>query len=283
MTAYKTQSGDTDIASEMVVFSIWHSWDEAKKSTSLDYSTKSARTMSWYLATAYLGNRSETEKVHYFLRKVLDSDYLGLFSTGEQMKMTGVIEETVVVTKILDALGIPYHVGGSVASSIWGEMRYTQDIDIVADIQEGQVRSLFDAFSPRFYVSEVAVTEAIKLGQSFNLIDNETGWKIDIFLLDKDPFQISRFQRRKRVIVNETGETLSFSSPEDTIIQKLIWYQKTDKQSSQQWRDILGILKLQQSDLDLTYLQHWTKILRLTMELEQALLESTSPDTQLDN
>ncbi|MFN5513702.1 MAG: hypothetical protein ACK5CA_02855 [Cyanobacteriota bacterium] len=276
MTSYKTQSGDTDIASEMVVFSIWRSWDEAKKSTSLDYSTKSARTTSWYLTTAHLENRSESEKVFYFLRKVLNSDYIGLFSVGEQITMTGVIEETVVVAKILDALGIPYHVGGSVASSIWGEMRYTQDIDIVADIQEGQVRSLFEAFFPRFYISEVAMREAIKLGQSFNLIDNETGWKIDIFLLDKDPFQISRFQRRKQVIVNETGESLSFSSPEDTILQKLIWYQKTDKQSSQQWRDILGILKLQQSGLDLIYLQNWAEILRLTMELEQALLESTT-------
>ncbi|WP_330202763.1 hypothetical protein [Cyanobacterium sp. Dongsha4] len=71
------------------------------------------------------------------------------------------------------------------------------------------------------------------------------------------------------------GETLNFSTPEDTILQKLIWYRKTKKQSSQQWRDILGIFKLQQSDLDLGYLKQWAEILKLSTELDQALLEST--------
>jgi hypothetical protein len=48
----------------------------------------------------------------------------------------------------------------------------------------------------------------------------------------------------------------------------------TQKQSSQQWRDILGILKLQQSALDFIYLQQWANILQLSAELAQALRES---------
>lgn len=274
-TTYKTQSEDTDIVSEMVLFSLVRSWGETKKAINLNHNTNNARTTAWYIATSTLINKTKSQQIHYFLRKVLDSDCIDKLSIREKITMTGVIEETLVVTKILDAMRISYHVGGSVASGIWGEMRYTQDIDLVADIQESQINLLLKAFSPRFYISEIAVREAIKLGQSFNLIDNETGWKIDIFILDQDPFQISRFQRKKQIVVNEMGENIYFSTPEDTILQKLIWYQKTGKQSSQQWRDILGILKLQQSDLDFVYLKQWANILRLSTELDQAILEST--------
>jgi len=71
------------------------------------------------------------------------------------------------------------------------------------------------------------------------------------------------------------GQTLNFSSPEDTILQKLILDQMTQKQSTQQWRDILGIFKLQQSALDMAYLQQWANFLQLSPELEQALQESS--------
>jgi hypothetical protein len=189
--------------------------------------------------------------------------------------MTGAIEEALIVAEILESLDIPYLVGGSVASGIWGEMRYTQDIDLVADLKESQIELLINAFSPRFYLSQIAIQEAIKSGHSFNLIDNQTGWKIDIFMLTQEPFKQSKFQRRQKISVNEMGQTLNFSSPEDTILQKLLWYQMTQKQSAQQWRDILGIFKLQQSELDFAYLQQWANLLQLSEELEQALKESS--------
>jgi hypothetical protein len=106
------------------------------------------------------------------------------------------------------------------------------------------------------------------------LIDNETGWKIDIFILTQEPFKQSRFQRKQKVLVNEIGQILNFSSPEDTILQKLLWYCMTQKRSEQQWRDILGILKLQRTALDLDYLTQWAHILELSAELEQAFLDS---------
>ena len=274
-STYKTQSEDTDIASEIVLFSLWRSWNFGKKAINLNHNTHNARSTAWHIATTTLANKNKSQQIQYFLKKVLDSDYIKDFHTQEEITMTGVIEETLLVAKILESIGICYHVGGSVASGIWGEMRYTQDIDLVADIQESQIPLLVHAFSPRFYISEIAVKEAIELGQSFNLIDNETGWKIDLFILNEDPFQISRFQRKKTISVNEMGETLDFSSAEDTILQKLIWYRKTQRQSAQQWRDILGILKLQQSDLDFTYLQKWARSLQLLTELDQALREST--------
>lgn len=272
---YKTQSYDTAIAAELVLFNLWRSQSLLQRSTNLNHNTRSARSTAWYVAKTTLANENPTQQIRYFLKKVLDHNWFDYLEIQGEIKMTGVIEEALIVAEILESLDIPYLVGGSVASGIWGEMRYTQDIDLVADIKENQIELLLNAFSSRFYISEIAIREAIELGQSFNLIDNQTGWKIDIFILTKEPFQQSRFQQKKRISVNEMGQNLNFSSAEDTILQKLIWYRMTQKQSPQQWRDILGILKLQQSALNFDYLQQWAYILQLSTELEQAFRESS--------
>lgn len=271
---YKTQSNDTSIASELILFDLWRSWGVTKRTIHLNNNTLNARTTAWYIAQTKLSHQSKREQIYYFLQKILESDWIDYCTIREKIMITGVIEETLIVANILESIGISYLVGGSVASGIWGEMRYTQDIDFVADIPENQIQTLLDAFSPRFYISEIAIQDAIKNGQSFNLIDNETGWKIDIFILTPDPFQQSRFNSKREISINEMGETLYFSSPEDTILQKLIWYTMTKKISTQQWRDILGIIKLQAEELDFNYLQKWADFLKLSTDLQQALQES---------
>lgn len=273
MNGYKTQAYDTAISAEIAQFAIWRSWNLIQRATHLNHNTYSSRCTAWHIIKTTLATQNKTQQIRYFLKKVLDSHCLNYIEIQREIKMTGVIEEALIVAEILESLEIPYLIGGSVASGIWGEMRYTQDIDIVADFQESQISQLINAFSPRFYISEIAIREAIKLGNSFNLIDNETGWKIDIFILTQEPFKQSKFRRKQPICVDEMGRTLNFSSPEDTILQKLLWYRMTQKQSTQQWRDILGILKLQQSTLDLVYLQQWSNILQLSEEIEQALTE----------
>jgi len=273
--SYKAQSYDTAIAAEVTLFHLWRSQSILQRAINLNQTTNSARSTAWYIAKTTLANQTPSQQIQYFLKKVLDQHWIDCLEIPGEIKMTGAIEQALIVAEILESLDISYLVGGSVASGIWGEIRYTQDIDLVADIKLSQISLLINAFSPRFYLSEVAIIEAIKLGQSFNLIDQQTGWKIDIFILTQDPFQQSRFQQRKRISVNEMGQKLNFSSPEDTILQKLIWYRMTQKQSPQQWRDILGVLKLQQSALNLDYLQKWANTLQLSTELEQALRESS--------
>ena len=271
---YKTQSCDTTIAAELAQFAIWRSWYPTQRATHLNNNTRSARCSAWHIAQITLGSQTKTQQIDYFLRKILDQEWHDRFQNQGEIEMTGAIEEAIIVADILESLEIPYLIGGSVASGIWGEMRYTQDIDIVAHLQESHIEAVLNAFSPRFYLSEIAIREAIVGGGSFNLIDNETAWKIDIFVLTVDPFKQSKFQRRQQISVNETGRTLHFSSPEDTILQKLLWYRMSQKRSERQWRDILGILKLQNTLLDLAYLQQWADILQLVEELEQAFIES---------
>jgi hypothetical protein len=271
---YITQSPDTAIAAELYLFDLWRSQTPTQRASQVNHNTLETRETAWYIAKTTLVSQSKTKQINLFLKKVLDDSLIEYLDIPGDMTMTGVMEEILVITNILESLEIPYLVGGSVASGIWGEIRYTQDIDLVVDLKKDQIDSLINVCSPRFYLSKVAIEEAIYLGNSFNLIDNHTGWKIDLFILTADPFQQNRFQRKKSVSLDETGKTFNVSSVEDTILQKLIWSGMGQRQSGQQWRDILGVIKLQQPVIDISYLRGWANILKVSADLEQALTES---------
>lgn len=275
-TPYVTQAPDTAIAAERHLFNLWRSQSPSQRARQLSQSTLEARKIAWHLSGMGLTVQDKACQVYGFLQKVLDDGLVKSVNHTGEITMTGVMEEILIIADILDALEIPYLVGGSVASGIWGEIRYTQDIDLVVDLQKHQIEALITAFSPRFYLSEVAIREAIDLSTSFNLIDNDTGWKVDFFILTSDSFQQNRFQRKQRITIDESANTINISGPEDTILQKLIWYSMGQQQSGQQWRDILGIIKLQQSSLDLAYLKQWAQTLNLARELESALATSKS-------
>jgi len=77
-------------------------------------------------------------------------------------------EPILVVTRIvatLDELAIPYVVGGSLASSVYGIPRATQDVDLVADIKLEQVEAFTASLMAEFYVDAGMITDAIKLGR----------------------------------------------------------------------------------------------------------------------
>lgn len=142
------------------------------------------------------------------------------------MTLASPIRITHLVTEIFDYLNIPYMLGGSLASSVHGIPRATQDIDIVADIKPFHVAPLVKAFEVAFYIDAEMVQEAIKCRSSFNIIHLETMFKVDIFILKDDLTSIDEMSRRKPCQISEESQQAFFvSSAEDIIIQKLHWFQ----------------------------------------------------------
>jgi hypothetical protein len=91
--------------------------------------------------------------------------------------------------EVLDRLGIRYLVAGSMATTIYGEPRFTNDIDVVVDLRSEQVDSFCRAFpSTDFYCYREAVVDAIRLRSQFNIIHFESGIKIDVFIPDESEF-----------------------------------------------------------------------------------------------
>lgn len=67
------------------------------------------------------------------------------------MELTDLLQR---VAAVLDQLGVPYAVVGSMASSLYGEPRLTNDVDVLADLRAEHAKAFVDAFSPdEFYVS----------------------------------------------------------------------------------------------------------------------------------
>ncbi|MEW6743961.1 MAG: hypothetical protein AB1486_14515 [Planctomycetota bacterium] len=72
----------------------------------------------------------------------------------------------------------------------------------------------------------------------------------------------------------EQSAQAKFASPEDTVLHKILWYQKGGGVSERQWGDVLGILKVQRDQLDLGYMRHWAQSLGITELLERAIGEA---------
>jgi len=164
------------------------------------------------------------------------------------------IEVTLKVTGVLEKLGIPYLIGGSLASTLYGMIRSTQDSDIVAEMQSEHVQAFIAALQNEFFIDEEMIIESVKTNSSFNIIHRDTMFKVDVFIPHQRPFLQSQIARAQRQTFSlESEMSANFASPEDTILSKLEWYRMGGEVSDRQWRDILGVMKIRAGDLDLNY------------------------------
>ncbi len=182
------------------------------------------------------------------------------------------IRVSLIVTRILEEHGIPYLIGGSVASIIHGEPRLTNDIDLVADIREEQVSQLVAALETDFYIDDRAVHRAVRERKSFNILYLETMYKVDIFIPRGDEWSHEQMRLRegKNLVEGDESTLRLVASPETTVLQKLWWFRRGNEVSEQQWRDVLGVLKVKADRLDYDYLKLWAAKLTVSDLLDKA-------------
>ncbi|MGD9972862.1 MAG: hypothetical protein AB7S77_07365 [Desulfatirhabdiaceae bacterium] len=180
------------------------------------------------------------------------------------------------VTEAFEKLGIPYYIGGSVASSAYGIPRSTLDIDMVSDLKPEHVPQLVRMLEPSYFIDEDTIIDAIRRVSSFNLIHIETMMKIDVFIKSDTPYQTETFRRKKKDKLDEeqSSPELFLASPEDIILNKLMWYRLGGCVSDRQWGDILGVLKIQKNELDRPYLNQWAIELNVSELLEKAFRDA---------
>jgi hypothetical protein len=177
------------------------------------------------------------------------------------------------VAAVLEDLGIEYALGGSLASSLQGEPRSTNDVDFAVRLEEHQVSPLVARLGPDFVVDEEGLRDAVRRRQSYQIYFLPFVLKIDLFMRGVSAFDRSEFARRVPVRVGERGR-LYAASPEDNLLRKLLWFRDGGGVSDRQWRDVLGILRVSGAGLDRPYLQHWAMQLRVSDLLDEAFAQA---------
>ena len=189
--------------------------------------------------------------------------------------MDETLKMALVVADAFDQLGVRWFFGGSLASSINGVPRATFDADLVADLSADHVGPLVGLLGEGWYADEGAIGEAIAHRSSFNLIHFDTGMKVDVFLPKPRRFDEEQFGRVRRSPVAEgSGTEVPVCSGEDIVIVKLEWFKMGGEVSERQWKDVLGVLRVNRKTLDHEVMQAAADELDVGDLLERALAES---------
>lgn len=276
-SGYQPQSRDTNPEIDRFLMQAFRKMPAWKKAHLIDEATKGIQQWAIIGIRNQYPNITHIEIGFQLAVRWLGKDIANRLYRNNESKIVDAesIKLALKMAEILDDIVVKYLIGGSVASSILGEPRATLDVDIVADLKLSHVQPLVEAMTGEFFIDEMMVTEAIKRKSSFNVIHLDTMQKVDIFILSNQPLAQLEMQRRQQLIITQNPERLAwFPSPEDIILQKLIWYRLGGGVSDRQWRDVLGVLKVQADRLDFNYLAEWAEALNLTDLMAQVLSQA---------
>ena len=177
-----------------------------------------------------------------------------------------------LVTQTLTRLSIDHMITGSLASSLYGEPRATHDIDVVARFDQRHIEPLMAAFPPpRFYLSKESIRDALGAAGMFNLVDMDSGVKVDVWRLTSDAFDQARFERRRTELIDQ--HAMTFSSAEDIILAKIAWA-KLSGGSEKQLTDAIRVYETQGEKLDHAYLSQWIERLDVDEQWQHLVREA---------
>ena len=171
------------------------------------------------------------------------------------------------IAAALELHAVPYMLTGSLASSMYGIPRATNDVDIVIAPSREQLLSLVQLFQGvGLTVDLEAALAAFRARSQFNVIDFDEGWKVDLIIRKDREFSVTEFDRKETHDV--AGMRLTLARPEDVLLAKLEWSKMGD--SDRQLQDAAGILEMQGDALDLRYIERWVEELHVEQQWSAA-------------
>jgi hypothetical protein len=269
---YRPQSIDTNINADLVRFHLYRQRTTVERLILGAKYKQSARQLSLEcLRQSFpeLTPAAFAQKIaHAWLQAKCPVDYTPPHSMSWNQDPTAI---AALLAQILNTANIPYYITGGVAAIAHGEPRATIDLDVVISIDLADLPTLAANFEAQgFYVAGLTDVLAGSL-RCLNITHLETIENIDLMISGQEEYDLIKFDRKRLYTLPGSGE-VAIASPEDVIISKLIW--RRGSQSDKQWRDILGVLKVQQEKLDFTYLQSWVERFGLEQDWQRAKLEA---------
>jgi hypothetical protein len=269
-TSYRSQSEDTSVEMDIFEFQQLRQRSNLERLRMATKLTKSAKQMSLCGLKFRFSSLSKQEFAQKVLQAWLQDDCPVDFipSSSEIMWIQDPLKVAVLLHDLFMSQQIAYYITGGASSVMYGEPRTTRDIDLVLAISLSKIDALAIALDQAgFYIAGL---DEVKAGQSqiLQVIHQESIARADLIIAGAQPFDLIQFERRQAIEVLE-GQILYYASPEDVILNKLKW--RSQSVSEKQWRDVLGILKVQGDLLDLVYLQDWASRLGVIEALNMAM------------
>ncbi|MBX7220250.1 MAG: hypothetical protein K1Y36_09925 [Blastocatellia bacterium] len=269
--------GVTDTAPEMAGLQrkLWAQMPLERKFTQIARLTRSVRSLARYGIELHHPDWDSLQINHELLRRVYGDSISPFPPPTTAMNTVELPVALFPIVRACEKFGIRYRVGGSLASSLFGEPRATNDADVVLDLKSETVEVFVAEIQNEYVIFADSLKKAIERETCLNALHSETVFKIDLFPLKSRPYDQQAQHRMTVVPIEHEGTVLavSFVTAEDMVIAKLEWYRKGNEVSERQWRDILGLLKTEAVFLDYDYLERWTTELHLHDLYERALTE----------
>ena len=270
---YRPQAPDTSIETDRFFFSLLQQRSPLERWQMANAMILDARRMSLCGLKRNFSQLTESQFAIKVATAWLQADYppdylpAGNEMTWIQDSSTLAVE----LDRILSEIDIPYYITGGLAAIIYGEPRTTRDVDLVIQIQPAEIdRLVISLENNGFYVPGVADVKSGRM-QILSVTQIATISRADLIISNSTEFDRIKFERREIIDLPDRGR-IYFASVEDVILSKLLWGQSS--QSEKQWRDVLGILKVQAEKLDVDYLNKWSEYLNLSNLLNLAMTES---------
>lgn len=170
----------------------------------------------------------------------------------------------------LERSGLSYMITGGVASVVYGDPRFTRDVDVVLALDATGVADLEESFAgDDFYVPpEEALLEEVarERGGHFNVIHRDTALRADIYLAGDDPFHDWALGQRRRIEVDELS--IWMAPIEYVILRKLEYFRSSG--SDRHLRDVAMMLRISDDLVDSDALKTWSVRMELEDELDGA-------------
>jgi hypothetical protein len=273
---YQPQSQDTAIEADIYFFQKWRQLSLKQRIERFISHERGVKKLCLIGIKSRNRNSTIQEIRNLFTRAVLGEKFTPDFQPKgikENMWIQDSISLAGELHQLFESINIDYYVSGGVASSIHGEPRSTRDLDLVIEVKPNQIDLLVKTLEASGYYCPAGAVEDLQRGleNMLNITHAETIANADIYITDNSPFAISQMQRR--ILVDLDGiPAFWIASAEDTVLQKLRGGKGS--KSEKQWRDVLGIIKLQAETLDYGYLIEWAEILDLVVDLSEVLTQA---------
>ena len=268
VATYKPQAIDTTIEADRLLFSLLAQRTNQQRMAMTTRHVQSGRAMSLSGLKHRFGHLDRQDFAYKVAQAWLGEHWpTGFKPKGDPMTWT---QDSIGLARrlhvIFTDLKIQYYVTGGIASTTYGEPRFTTDLDLVINASGETLYPLVAALeTDGFYVPGIddAVSGRMK---TLQITDQETIERADLVITNNEEWDSVKFNRRQLI------DGIYLASPEDVILNKLRWGKRS--QSEKQWRDVLGVLKVQGDNLDFDYMQRWADRLGLADDLSRAAGEA---------